>query len=275
MSYLETLWDGLKSSVGKNRDNDPNDILKVEKSLKNVGYFDAEHSHGFITKALHDGIEKFQRDQNLKSDGFILPGGETERSLNKKARQRKPVTPERFKHSFSLKEAPVVNLEKDRVRSILNNTPAKFEIKENQKLKTPTSKETFIQNTIKQDWVGNKFVKTYEKDIDEITTKHGMDSDLVKAVMWTENARGDSGGINRLVDFIGISKTQAPMNINGKTWGQLINKKGARLDNEKDNIEASTILLKRIRDRIENPTPDKIGSIYNFTGREHTNEIGA
>lgn len=64
------------------------------------------------------------------------------------------------------------------------------------------------------------------------------------------------------------------MNINGKIWGGLVDKPGERLNNAEENIEAGVILLKRISDRIENPTPEKIGSIWNFTGRENVNEMG-
>lgn len=65
------------------------------------------------------------------------------------------------------------------------------------------------------------------------------------------------------------------MNINGELWGALVEKPKQRLDDSQENIEAGVILLKRIGDRIENPTPEKIGSVWNFTGRENVNEIGA
>ena len=40
------------------------------------------------------------------------------------------------------------------------------------------------------------------------------------------------------------------------------------------NIEAATILLRRISDRIDRPDAAKIGSIWQYTGREKTNEFG-
>ena len=43
---------------------------------------------------------------------------------------------------------------------------------------------------------------------------------------------------------------------------------------EDANIEASTILLKRIRDRVEKPTPEKIGTLWNGLGLEENNEFG-
>lgn len=202
------------------------------------------------------------------------PNGETEQALLKKLTEKKPVTPERYQASFSLKNAPSINLEKDRIQSILNNKPAKFEIIDNEKLKNPTIGERIIQDKIQNSQLGNVYIKKHTDTIEQLAKKHDVDPDLVKAVMWTENARGHKFGLNALVDYIGISGSQAPMNINGKIWGGLINKKGSRLDDEKDNIEAGVILLKRIQDRIEKPTPAKIGSIWNFTGRENTNEVG-
>lgn len=65
-----------------------------------------------------------------------------------------------------------------------------------------------------------------------------------------------------------------PMNIQIKKWSGLIDKKPNELYDSNENIEASTVLLKRIRDRIKDPTPEKIGSIWNFAGKEKTSEFG-
>lgn len=82
----------FKKAIGQNLDNDPEDIIKAEKALKDAGYFNGEHSHGFITKELDDGIRKFQRENGLKQDGVMHPDGETERILlrNIPVPQRKP-----------------------------------------------------------------------------------------------------------------------------------------------------------------------------------------
>lgn len=57
-------------------------------------------------------------------------------------------------------------------------------------------------------------------------------------------------------------------------FSSLVGKKNEALNNPDENIEAGVILIKRIQDRIENPTPAKIGSIWQFTGREKTNPYG-
>ena len=64
------------------------------------------------------------------------------------------------------------------------------------------------------------------------------------------------------------------MNIQKDRWASLIDKNPDDLYDADNNIEAATILLKRISDRIEKPTPAKVGSIWNYMGREKTNEFG-
>lgn len=188
--------------------------------------------------------------------------------------ERKPVVPELSRPSFDLKKAPVFNNRRIRQEILLNNNPAKFEIKDNPSLENPTLKEQTIQTVIKDKDFGNRVVKDHEKIIEKMAKKHGVDPDLVKSVMWTENARGHKFGANDLADDLDRSNSQAPMNINGKIWGSLVDKPGEKLNNVEENIEAGVILLKRIGDRIENPTPEKIGSIWNFTGHEKISEIG-
>ena len=189
--------------------------------------------------------------------------------------QRNSTSFETTKPSFDVGTAPVINDREIRQKILLSNEPAKFEIKDNPDLqKNPSVIEKLKQTFIKNEGFGSKVVKEHEKDIDELSKKHGVDADLVKSVMWVENARGHYGGLNNLADYVGVSDSQAPMNINGKIWGELIDKPGEKLNNGKDNIEAGVILLKRIGDRIENPTPEKIGSIWNYAGRENVNEIG-
>ena len=57
-------------------------------------------------------------------------------------------------------------------------------------------------------------------------------------------------------------------------WASLIGKQPDDLYDEDANIEAATVLLKRISSRVKKPTPEKVGSIWNFSGREKTNEFG-
>src|SRR3546814_18235639 len=93
--------------------------------------------------------------------------------------------------------------------------------------------------------------------------------------MCSESARGHKGIFNELADWIEYSDSPRPMNINKYLWSGLIGEKPAALYDPRKNVEAATILVKRIRDRTANPTPAKNGSIWIFTGREKVNESGA
>ena len=426
MGLFGALSNFLTGAVGNNLDNDPQDIRDTKRRLNRLGFFDDEVENDFITRELDNGIKGFQRDNDLRVDGKLLPGGETEREigiqtmygdfydpyttpdgikvpppqkasvredspraeirpldaessdnfedeefeddinpdedfeddfplegeeneddgeqgnnqenafpevnreeiarrleehihneerqkqeaiqvLQEKQKEnadskaaggfgqlpenvdatgrmirnntppipeRKPVVPETTRDSFDLNKAPTVNLEADRIKNILNNDPAKFEIKENPSLNNPTFEERFKQTLIKDKDFGNKIVQNNKKTIAKMAKKHGVNPDLVKSVMWAENARGHRFGINDLLDDVGLSGSQAPMNISGEIWGKLVDKPGEKLDNDEENIEAGVILLKRIEDRLENPTPEKIGSIWNGAGYENVNEMG-
>lgn len=187
--------------------------------------------------------------------------------------ERKPVLPEVLKPSFDLKKAPIFKDEESRQEVLLKNLPAKFNIKDKPDLKNKKVKER-IANTIKNDKIAAKTVKEHNLAIERLSNKHGVDPDIIRSIMWTENSRGDYFSVNRLADKIGVSKSQTPLNINGDLWSPLIGKKSGALNNSEENIEAGVILVKRIGDRIEEPTAAKIGSIWNYAGRELTSDFG-
>ena len=64
------------------------------------------------------------------------------------------------------------------------------------------------------------------------------------------------------------------MNIQKNRWAKLVDKNPDDLYDPEANIEAGTVLLRKISDRIEHPSPEKIGSIWHYTGLEKTDEFG-
>jgi peptidoglycan hydrolase-like protein with peptidoglycan-binding domain len=165
-------------------------------------------------------------------------------------------------------ERPVVNTSADRIRSILENAPARFEIADN-------PKEDGSAPLWRRHDKGTKAVDTFNGIIEREAMRIGVDPDLVRAVMYYENADGHNAGLNDLGDFLGTSKTVMPMNINPKIWGALgIETREAARSPER-NIRAAALLLKRIGDRLDDPTPEKIGSIWNGVGMETVNHRGA
>lgn len=65
-----------------------------------------------------------------------------------------------------------------------------------------------------------------------------------------------------------------PMNINPSIWGGLgIDRKSAR--DYLTNIRAGITLIKRIAERMDDTSPEKVASIWNYAGRERVNDFGA
>ncbi len=81
MGFFGAISNFLNGPVGNNLANEPQDVRNTKKNLSNLGYFDDETENDFITRALDTGIKGFQRDNGLRIDGKLLPGGETEREI--------------------------------------------------------------------------------------------------------------------------------------------------------------------------------------------------
>lgn len=64
------------------------------------------------------------------------------------------------------------------------------------------------------------------------------------------------------------------MNIQKDRWASLIGKNPQDMYDPDINIEASALLMKRITQRIDKPTPEKVGSIWHYIGHEKTDEFG-
>lgn len=72
----------IGDAVGTGGANSSEDVLKAKRALSLAGIIPAEDVNGKMADRTFGGaIEAFQRDFNLKRDGKITPGGETERAL--------------------------------------------------------------------------------------------------------------------------------------------------------------------------------------------------
>lgn len=74
----------LGGTVGDGFANSRSDVLGVQRALGALNYgpedpFD--RPHGFIDARTIDGVKRFQRDKGLAPDGWMAPGGETERAM--------------------------------------------------------------------------------------------------------------------------------------------------------------------------------------------------
>lgn len=87
MNALFGNFSGLKlfsltGSVGNMMDNNEEDVMKVKNALHATGYRDEPADSGIIEQKTDDAIKSFQKDNNLKVDGILKSGGETEDALN-------------------------------------------------------------------------------------------------------------------------------------------------------------------------------------------------
>lgn len=81
MSIFGSFADFLQGPVGNNLKNNPQDVRSTKRNLHQAGFFNDEVENDFITRALDQGIRAYQRENDLKQDGVLLPIGETELSL--------------------------------------------------------------------------------------------------------------------------------------------------------------------------------------------------
>lgn len=176
----------------------------------------------------------------------------------------------RFKPAFGILGR--VENDKDKCEeAIKKNIPMRFEIEGNQE-----------KNFGSQLWDDIRSFDSYKKNavlehndkILKYSQKHKLDPDIVRSVMYAENARGHKVILNKGADLIGKSESPLPMNIQKNRWASLIDKKPEDLYDPDVNIEAATLLLRRISDRIKRPTAEKVGSIWNSLSLRKTNEFG-
>ncbi len=95
--------------------------------------------------------------------------------------------------------------------------------------------------------------------------------------MYVENADGSRFGVSGIAERLGIATSFFPMNIKPRFWAGFIGVKEEEFRKPEVNIRAAVTLIKRIEERLadKDQTPAKIGSIYNFTGRENLSDVGA
>lgn len=157
-----------------------------------------------------------------------------------------------------------------REEALLHDFPVRFEIIP----RHVRERESMIDKIRSVSHLGKKAVREHDDRIRKYSEKHNVDPDLVRSVMFAENARGHHFGFNLALDQLQLSKSALPMNIQKNKWAYLAGKNPEDMYDPDVNIEAGAILLRRIADRIDHPTPEKVGSIWNYAGREKTNEFG-
>ena len=268
--------------MGDGRENRDDDVKQVKRGLSSLGYWDepAHGLNGILDRELDTGIKQFQADHELRVDGWMKPGGPTEGTLEARLasadRLRYPdirINPGRSWQSKGWggprgpSSVPTLRTEKERIDSILGDRPARFNVEDSTdatpKLRWYSSPEA-----------GRSAVAVYTRVLEEESGKQGVDPNLTKAIAYVENMNGHYFGAAKAAEGLGMANSILPMNINPKTWSGLgLNEKSAT--QPRDNIRAGVTLIKRIRDRINQPTPAKVASVWHFAGTEEVDDFGA
>ena len=121
--------------------------------------------------------------------------------------------------------------------------------------------------------IGNYAVKKYNQPIEYYSSLHNVDTNLIKTIVFLENACGHYLGLNALADYMEVSKSQMPMNIRGDMW-ENFNGKYYDTNNPNENIELGTLLVKQIYNSLDNPTVDRIITLWNSLGRNTISSFG-
>lgn len=156
------------------------------------------------------------------------------------------------------KKIPIINLHAGRRASILQDTPAIFSLKRKRLTIVGYpgyhNKKFGVTAVRKNDWLIVQEAKGF-----------GVDPDLVRAIMYIENAHGALYGA--AAEAFGVAKSLLPMNIRPDLWSGQI---GGNPDfgKRRTNVRAGVILIKRIAERTAEPTVEKIAALYNALALE-------
>jgi len=160
---------------------------------------------------------------------------------------------------------PYLYRERDRRESILNNTPARILVDNNQDPFTP--EPWYASHSM-----GVDAVAEHEEMIVQEAERTGVDPDLIKAIVYVENSHG--GNYGALTEAAGAADSYLPMNVQKSRW-QTLAGKSADLTDARANIRAGATLLKRIVDRSPEYSIDKIATLYNNLSADAVNSYGA
>jgi peptidoglycan hydrolase-like protein with peptidoglycan-binding domain len=271
LNLFQTIKETAKEKAIQKLSKKWNPFIRAKKEIPNRIQETIDEDK--VVNGFFNSEEKMSKIENDEPQMSFIPGEEPkENILDEMTRIEKQMQAIRNREDLIVEKiiktgyVPNLTMEKDRIESIKKNTPSKFFVKENPDIKAG--------NPGYADHIeANKSVKKHMKIIEYMAKKHNVDSEIVKAVMWTENARGHKWGVNDFLDKVGASNSIMPMNIQ-RQWSVLIGRSGTALYNSSNNIEVAIVLLKRIKIRIQEPTIAKIGSVWLFAGAEDVVEYG-
>lgn len=107
--------------------------------------------------------------------------------------------------------------------------------------------------------------------IDAKSAQYGVDSNLVKAIMYMETTHG---WYDSWVSPFEKNTSILPMNVRPDTWSGLGYSRDD-LKNPQTNIEAGIRIIKGITERLENPSVRSVATLYNSLAKDKVSDYGA
>lgn len=93
---------------------------------------------------------------------------------------------------------------------------------------------------------------------------------LILAIAYTETTQGY---YDEVLEWVGRNKSIRPMNINVDYWSKMFT--AQQMQDVHQNFLAGGFLLRRIADRVRQPSLAKVATLYNGLGLEQVNDYGA
>jgi hypothetical protein len=143
-----------------------------------------------------------------------------------------------------------VRMEETRIFAIKNYLPAVFKV-------SPSRRGSGAAPSHRRHDIGAEAFRKHDETVVRESARFGVNPDLVRAILYIENADGFRAGLDPAKQAAGLANTLLPMNINPTIWDGVGGVRGDQFKNPELNIRAGVALIMAIQDRIENPTPAK------------------
>lgn len=116
-------------------------------------------------------------------------------------------------------------------------------------------------------------VAVFNDGINFAAAEHGVDPDLIRAVMYVETTHG---WYDEFTQPLGVNDTILPMNVSVRNWGPALGLSRQDLELPFTNIEAGTKILKGIIANLPDGAPvSAVATLYNSLGATKVTNYGA
>jgi hypothetical protein len=96
--------------------------------------------------------------------------------------------------------------------------------------------------------------------IEKAARRYGIDPNLLRAIVWIESTHGY---YDAYTGILKAPKSVRPMNVNVDAWGPYLGVTRADLNKAEINIETGAFIFSQILERLIDPTPEKVFTLYN------------